>query len=84
MKIADNLSRFQPVKWPENETVEFRDIDKICTELFSILWEAPQNLTWEKDLSTRIRNLFGLSLNPPMNTTDKPSATEHNILLKGL
>ena len=84
MKIADNLSRFQPVKWPENETVEFRDIDKICTELFSILWEAPQNLTWEKDLSTRIRNLFGLSLNPPMNSTDKPSTTEHNILLKGL
>ena len=79
MRIADKLSRFIPVEW-DQAAVQV-DITKECNELFDVLWEAPRNLPHKKDISTSLRQAYGLLLDldqPVVQTTSV--TTEHNIL----
>ena len=78
MTIADKLSRFLPVQWLE--TVKYMDILPACNQMFDILWEAPRNHSHQKDISTKLRALFGLQLENNVQTTFSVSPVEHNIL----
>ena len=78
MTLADKLSRFQQVQWVES--VRYMNIQPACNDLFDILWEAPRNRNHQEDISTKLRNLFGLQLDKNAQPVDSFSPLEHNIL----